>query len=95
MDIPGPRRPDPAAGPRGPFIYDQLRAEFDRIGDSYAGGPGVGRHRLTGRDDETEEIPVSEDAGVDAVTEQEVIALEPPADIPAEEQTVATCGQEG
>lgn len=95
MRVPWPwRRPDPApSGPGGTPIHDRLSAEFGRIQSSYSGG--LGRHRLTGHDDDTEELPVTapEDSGVDVVADEEVAALMPPA-VPEEEQTVAVCGQE-
>jgi hypothetical protein len=94
MRVPWPwRRPDPApSGPGGTPIHDRLSAEFGRIQSSYSGG--LGRHRLTGHDDDTEELPVTApDPGVDVVADEEVAALMPPA-VPEEEQTVAVCGQE-
>lgn len=40
------------------MIFDQLRREHARRDfTAYSGGPGIGRHRLIGHDDRTEELP--------------------------------------
>lgn len=57
MSPPAPRRRDPVARGRVP-IYERLRQE-------YSGGPGIGRHRLTGHGGPTEEIPMARHYDVD------------------------------
>lgn len=57
MNGPESPSPRPRGGLSGTPIYEQLREEADRLRAEYVGGPGIGRHRLVGHENDTEEIP--------------------------------------